>query len=72
MTGKHSEVLTNTPVIFTVTSGGAQLATTTNDPATTNLTLTTDSNGLASAWIYFPTATNLLENIIFVQTDSLP
>jgi hypothetical protein len=72
VTGANSETLSNAPITFTVTGGGAQLATTTNDPATTNLALMTDSNGLASVWIYFPTATNLLGNVIFVQAVGAP
>jgi alpha-tubulin suppressor-like RCC1 family protein len=72
VTGTDSETPSNAPVTFTVTSGGAQLAATTNDLITTNLTLRTDSNGLASVWIYFPTVTNLFENVIFVQAGSTP
>jgi alpha-tubulin suppressor-like RCC1 family protein len=71
-TGNNSETLSNAPITFTVTIGGAQLAVATNNPTTTNLTLSTDSNGLASVWIYFPTTTNLLENVISVQAAGTP
>ena len=63
----NSETMSNASITFTVTNGGAQLVATTNEPPVTNLALTTDTNGLVSVWIYFPTATNLLENIISVQ-----
>jgi len=57
--------------MFTVTLGGAQIATN-DEPANlgTNLFVRTDSNGLASVWVYFPPGTNLLDKIISVQAWS--
>jgi hypothetical protein len=71
-TGANLETLSNAPITFTVTCGEVQLAVTTNDPVTTNLTLNTGSEGLDSVWIYFPTATNLLENVVSVQAAGTP
>jgi hypothetical protein len=46
--------LTNAPVIFTATLGVAELAAATNGLPANNLSVRADSNGLASAWVYFP------------------
>jgi len=52
--GANSTILTDASVVFTVTHGTALLAISTNDTPVSSLSLRTDSNGLASAWIYFP------------------
>ena len=44
----------NAPVVFTVTNGTALLAAGTNDTPVSTLTLRSDTNGMISAWIYFP------------------
>ncbi len=52
----NSSTLINAPIVFTVTTGTALLAVTTNDTPVTSLALRTDSNGQVSAWVYFPPA----------------
>ena len=51
------QVLTNAPIVFTVTNGTALFATTTNDIPTNSLATHTDSNGVATVWVYFPPTT---------------
>ena len=72
VTDTNAAVLSNAPVTFTVTLGGAELAATTNDLTVTNLTLRTDPNGLVSVWVYFPMGANLLTNTISVQGGNYP
>ena len=63
--------LSNAPIVFTVTNGTAQLASTTNDTPSSTLALRTDSNGLASVWVYFPPAnSNPPDSTIFVSAFS--
>ena len=50
----NSNILTNAPIVFTVTGGTALLAATNNGTPTASITVETDANGLGSAWIYFP------------------
>ena len=54
ITDANAMPLTYAPVAFTAALGNIQLAITTNNAPATNLTLRTDSNGLALVWIYFP------------------
>jgi alpha-tubulin suppressor-like RCC1 family protein len=54
VTDANSVALTNAPVTFTVTNGTALLALATSDVPTNTLSLRTDTNGQASAWVYFP------------------
>ncbi len=64
-------VLTNAPVVFTVTNGTALLAVTTNNTPVTSLALRTDTNGLISAWVYFPPAgSNPPDSTISVSAPS--
>ena len=56
VTAQNKSILTNAPVLFTVSNGTALLALTTNDAPITSLALRTDANGQASVWIYFPPA----------------
>jgi hypothetical protein len=56
VTGANHAALAHAPVTFTVTNGTALLALTTNDSPVTSLALRTDTNGLISAWVYFPAA----------------
>jgi alpha-tubulin suppressor-like RCC1 family protein len=56
VTDSSGNVLTNAPLTLDVTNGTALLAMTTTNTPTSALSLRTDSNGLASAWIYFPAA----------------
>ena len=51
-------VLTNAPVVFSVISGTALLATTTNDTLASSLALRTDTNGQVSVCVYFPAASS--------------
>ena len=64
-------VLTNAPVVFTVTNGTALLALTTSNTPTNTLALRTDSNGQASVWVYFPPAgTNPPDSTISISASS--
>ncbi len=56
VTDSSGNILTNAPITLDVTNGTALLATTTNDTPEASLSLRTDSNGLACAWVYFPPA----------------
>jgi len=70
VTDWSSNPLTNAPVALAVAFGNVQFAASTNDIPATNLTVRTDSNGLASAWIYFPTNAYLTNNSILAQAGS--
>ena len=48
--------MTNAPIAFSVASGSALLAATTNAPPTNSLTLRSDTNGNVCVWVYFPAA----------------
>jgi hypothetical protein len=47
--------MTNAPITFSVTSGGAQISATTNGPYTNSVTLRTADLGQASVWALLPT-----------------
>ena len=67
----HCVAMSNAPVVFTVTNGTALLATTTNDVPVASLALRTDSNGLASMWVYFPAScSNPPDSTILVSAFS--
>jgi alpha-tubulin suppressor-like RCC1 family protein len=70
VTDANAMLLTNAPVTFTVALGNIQFATATNNTIATNLNLRTDSNGLASVWIYFPPEACFINNTVAVQADS--
>ena len=56
VTDGSGNILTNAPLTFMVANGAALLALTNNGPTNVSLSFRTDSNGLATAWIYFPSA----------------
>ena len=70
ITDANAMPLTNAPVAFTAALGNIQLAITTNNAPATNWTLRTDSNGLASVWIYFPPEAYFINNTVAVQAGS--
>lgn len=73
LTGAGSAPLTNIEEAVAIVSGAVQLATATNGIAETSLTLTTDSSGLTSFWVYFPTnvpLANFLDDMVSVQIGS--
>lgn len=66
--------LTNAPVVFTVTSGIAQIAATTTETPSSTLSLRTDGNGLVSIWCYFPPGiydTNMVDSASTIQAQAL-
>jgi alpha-tubulin suppressor-like RCC1 family protein len=72
VTGTNSVILTNAPVVFTVTNGTALLAATTNNAPTNTLTFQTDSNGQASVWVYFPvSSSNSPDSTILASASSV-
>ncbi|MGB7745826.1 MAG: Ig-like domain-containing protein [Verrucomicrobiia bacterium] len=66
VTDADSNILTNAPIILAARRN-VQLAATTNGVWETSLSLRTDSNGLASAWVYIPTGTSLQNNILYID-----
>ena len=52
----YSAILTNAPITFTVTNGTALLAAATNETPSSSVSVKTDTNGQAVAWVYFPAA----------------
>ena len=54
VTDANSDVLTNAPIVLTVTNGTALLAATTNNTPTSSLTLRSDTNGKVTVWAFFP------------------
>ncbi|HXC34898.1 MAG TPA: LamG-like jellyroll fold domain-containing protein [Candidatus Acidoferrales bacterium] len=56
VTATNGTVLTNAPLIFTVTQGELEAAT--NGPMTNSLAMRTDSNGMAAVYYVLPSATN--------------
>ena len=56
VTDPYGGILTNAPLTFTVTNGSALITTSVAGLLTNTIPLRTDSNGLASVWVYFPTA----------------
>jgi hypothetical protein len=71
VTAGNNTPLFNAQVLLTVTSGNIRFAVATNNILATNLNVRTDSSGLASVWIYFPTNAYLANNSILVQAGSV-
>jgi DNA-binding beta-propeller fold protein YncE len=57
---------TNSLLTFAVTNGTALLAVETNDTPSATLSFRTDTNGLASAWVYFPPASSAVPDSTIV------
>jgi hypothetical protein len=70
VTDANGALLTNAPLAFIVSQGGALLAVSTNDYPAVSLSLRTGSDGLASARVYLPLGAYLLNNTISVQALS--
>jgi len=54
VTDAYGNILTNAPIEFTVTNGIALVEGSTSDVPTNSVVLRTGTDGLVSAWIYFP------------------
>src|SRR5439155_7133309 len=65
----NGSLLTNAPLTFTVTQGGAKVATALNGTAVTSLQICTDTNAQASVWLLLPSTLNTT-NLITATASS--
>ncbi|HWY30805.1 MAG TPA: Ig-like domain-containing protein, partial [Candidatus Acidoferrum sp.] len=68
LTDTNALILTNAPVTFTLTQGGALIANSTNGTTTNILQIVTDLNGQAAVWLQLPSTNGT--NIVIVSAQS--